>query len=265
MNLLTTHWIPVQPIGNEPLTQASIADLLTHGDRYADIITTPIARISILRLLFSINAWIEQGGSLDLYKEWFDLKTAFQVGGLPKSSARLASEIISMNDGNGVAWSPKPLQKSTYSDIAIALVVSYLSDRGGLKARVPGLPISGQVPLHMGRRIKTKRGNTIAEIVSNNPVGYEGNYQPPWVTGLIYPGYSKPSCELELLLWPWRRLQVFGDRITIAPGAPIDKTTVDPWVIDKASLKHLAEPIDPDYQVTHLVLNQAMPVASWIA
>lgn len=251
MNLFSDRWIP---------TDRGLVSLGNWGQAI-EVAAPPITRLAIVRLLMAIDAW---GGELSDYAEWFDLATAFQVDGLPAASARSARDIINMTDGNGVAWSPLPEKATTDADLAQALVTAYFCDRGGLKARVEGLPISAQLPPHMGRLVRMKRGSSIVELIDNNPVKHDSDYQPPWVTGMIYPEHKTPRDELELLLWPWRRLQIHGDGITIAPGAQIDKAVADPWVVEKASLKHLNIAADDDYEVTALVLNQAMPVACWV-
>lgn len=264
MNLFLDPWIPVTTTNG-----STIAPLyLLTGESAYDVLTIdchPVCRMAILRLLMAIHVWEGADRAVMDCCDWFDLSTAFQVDGLPESSARSAHEIIDMSDGNGVAWAPLPEKPTADADLAMALVTTAFCDRGGLKARVPGLPISAQMPLHVGRRVRLVRGSSIGALVENNPVRYDSDYQPPWVTGMVFPDHTTPRDELELLLWPWRRLQVIGGGITIAPGAPIDKAVVDPWCIDKASLKHLREPADEVHEVTALVMNQAMPIACWVA
>ena len=144
-------------------------------------------------------------------------------------------------------------------------MTAYFCDRGGLKARVPGLPISAQTPAHVGRNVRLKRGTTIAELLENNPVESSGEYSPPWVSGALeMPKHDKPRDQLELLMWPWRRLQLFPIGITIAPGAPIDKSVVDPWAIDKSKIADALNPPDEQFEVTGFVLNQALPIACWL-
>ena len=254
-NLYSDPWIPTDR-GPYPLKVWHFSRIECH----------PVTRLAIVRLMMAIDVWEHAASENDIgdYQEWFDLATAFQTPGLPVDSARHPEDIINMADANSVAWSPFPKKPVTPELLAQALVTAYFCDRGGLKARVPGLPISAQSPLHMGMRVGLKRGETIRELLDNNPVKYDGKYQPPWVTGLTMPKHSVPQDELELLLWPWRRIQVFETGITIAPGAPIDKSTVDPWVIDKAGLKHLDVEPNPETEITALVLNQAMPVACWL-
>ena len=266
MNLFLDPWIPATTRNG-----SAIVPLYSlTGEAAHDVSTIdchPVCRMAILRLLMAIHSWEgrEDGNSVMDCCDWFDLSNAFQVDGLPQSSARSAHEIIDMSDGNGVAWSPLPERVVTEADLAMALVTAAFCDRGGLKARVAGLPISAQMPLHVGRRVRLVRGSSIGALVENNPVRYDSDYQPPWVTGMVFPSHTEPRDELELLLWPWRRLQIFGDGITIAPGASIDKAVVDPWCIDKASLKHLREAADEVHEITALVMNQAMPVACWIS
>jgi hypothetical protein len=269
MNLFSDRWIPVTTIEGQRIVPFS--NLISPaGFEVLSIDCHLVSRMAIIRLAMAWKAWADRTQvvgqkPLDLvHRDWFDLATAFQVGGLPESSARSAQDIIDMTDGNGVAWSPLPAALTTEADLAMALVTAAFCDRGGLKARVEGLPISAQTPLHVGQRVGLKRGGSIGELLENNPVKYESDYQPPWVTGMVYPEHKTPRDELELLLWPWRRLQIFGSGITIAPGAPIDKSVVDPWCIEKASLKHLNNPAEDDREVTALVMNQAMPVACWI-
>jgi hypothetical protein len=256
MNLFSDPWIPCADSRDR-----AIVDLISGSD--AQLSGHPVSRMAIVRLLMAVNAWVLAGGEMN--PDWWDLATAFQMGGLPEASARSPIEIIDMTDGNGVAWSPLPAPAVTERDTAIALITAYSCDRGGFKARVEGLPISGQVPLHLGQRFQLVAGANITEVLANNPVKHDSDYQPPWVAGMIYPEHKIPRDELELLLWPWRRLQITPSGIVIAPGAPIEKTTVDPWSIGKASLKHLQEPAVDGFETIALVLNQAMPVACWVA
>jgi hypothetical protein len=146
--------------------------------------------------------------------------------------------------------------------VVIALITAYMCDLGGFKARVPGLPISAKVPLHVGKRVQLAAGATIGELIENNPVRHDSDYVAPWVGGI---DFAQTECrdELELLLWPWRRLQIYGDKIVIAPGASMGKPFVDPWVLDKAKLSQLDEPAPEGFEITALVLNQALPVACW--
>lgn len=253
-NLLTDAWIPT----NTGLL--SVIGAMEPAADVLDVTTSPIVRLAIVRLLVALRSW---GGDLMAHREWFNLDTAFQVDGLPEASARNAIDILNMSDGNGVALSPLPMTKVKPEELAMALVVSYFCDRGGLKARVIGLPISAQMPLHVGRRVAMERGVNLREILEKNAIE-SSDYLPPWVIGMSYPEYDKPNSTLELFLWPWRRLQIHGDGITIAPGSPMSKEVIDPWVIDKASLKHMREQ-PQEKQITALVLNQASPIASWVA
>lgn len=255
MNLLTDAWIP---------TNTGLRSLgCWHGIN--TIATPPMTRLAIVRLMASIDAWEarDEGNNLEDYAGWFDLNTAFQVEGLPAESARTPREIINMIDGNNPALSPEPIKRWNDAELAQALVTAYFCDRGGLKARLPGLPISAQTPLHIGKRVKLNRGNSIRDVLDKNKITYNSDYEPPWVTGMVYPEHDTPRDDLELFLWPWRRLQIHDQGITIAAGSGINKDAVDPWVIDKASLKHLDESPNEEYEVIALALHQAKPLACW--
>jgi hypothetical protein len=261
MNIFSDPWIRTSQPSGEAVVSLShlIGDT---GYEVIDIIAPPMSRLAIIRLCMALRAYSSRYGAID--PTWFDLASALQVSGLSEGSTRQPLDIINMSDGNGVAWSPIPQKDTTDADRALALVTAYFCDRGGLKARMPGLPISAQCPLHVGMRVSLERGDSIGRILDNNPVNYDSAYQPPWVTGMSYPDHKVPQDDMELLLWPWRRIQMFDSGLTIVAGAPIDKTVIDPWVIDKASLKHMTEPSCETHEITALVLNQASPLACWV-
>jgi hypothetical protein len=213
-------------------------------------------RVATFRLLQAINAMPPTSSD-----DYFGLTRFLQVGGLPESGVRSPLHIINMVDSNSIAFDPSP-SKLTPVDFAQGLVAAYFCDRGGLKSRVPGLPISAQMPLHVGQKIRYEAGTSLAEMLELNPISSGGEFMPPWLHGdLKFPAHNKPRDLLELILWPWRRLRVFASGITICPGAPIDKTVLDPWSQGKARLKDRHE--DADGDVTYLVLNQALPLACW--
>lgn len=218
-----------------------------------------MTRLAIIRLLQSLTVF---GGGYDV--DYFNLGVFLQVGGLSESSARSPQAIIDMSDGNSVAFTPMPLPSFGPEVMAQALVTAYFCDRGGLKARITGLPISAQMPAHVGRNVRLKRGSTIGELLRNNPIASNSDYQPPWRSGALeYPKHDTPRDDVELLMWPWRRVQVFCGGITIAPGAPINKAIVDPWSDGKSKLSDLSVPPDDEFEVTRLVLNQALAIACW--
>jgi hypothetical protein len=252
-NLIRDSWIPTNK-GLMPL-----------GDWRSinQVIAPPMSRLAIVRLLVAIEAWERQGNQLSDYSDWFDLSRAFQVTGLPADSAKSPSAIVLMEDGNGIALRPLPHAPVTDAELALGLVTAYFCDRGGLKTRVPGLPISAQTPHCVGRRIKLRRGDNFAALIEANRIEYSGESIAIWADG--QPTSDTPIDHLELLLWPWRRLQIHGDGITIAPGLPMAKDVPDPWAIDKAALRHQSEPRDAEFEITALVMNQATPVACWIA
>lgn len=253
-NLMNDPWIPAT--GRSSV--ASLRDLLEDGNSYESIDCPPMTRIAIIRLLQALTVF--DGGDVN----YFDLGVFLQVGGLPESSAREPQAIIDMSDGNSVAFTPMPLPSIESELMALALVTAYFCDRGGLKARVPGLPISAQMPAHVGRNIRMKRGNTIEDLLRKNPIQSNSEYLPPWRSGILeYPRHDTPRDNAELIMWPWRRLQVFSQGITIAPGAPINKTIADPWSDGKSKLSDLSEQPDDEFEVTRLVLNQALPIACW--
>lgn len=264
LNLYLDSWIPVS--GRSSLTDlASLQELLENGSEYSDIVSQPMTRIGIIKLLQAM------GTSSQIDSDYFDLGRFLQVGGLPVASTRHPQHIIDMVDGNSVALSPKTDQVPSDSVMAQALITAYFCDRGGLKARVPGLPISAQTPLHVGRNIRLRRGATVEELLKNNPIESKGEYKTPWQTPpgkhsqVSIPRHDVPRDALEMTMWPWRRVQIIEGGIAIAPGAPMSKAVADPNALAKSKLPDLSLPPDDDFEVTRLVLNQALAIACWRA
>lgn len=255
VNLYSDPWVPVT--GRSSM--ASLQDLLEEGDRYVSINASPMTRLAIIRLLQALRVCPSKTF------EYFDLDVFLQIGGLPPGG-RSPQDIIDMVDGNSVAFSPKDDRPVSDSVMAQAVLSAYSCDRAGLKARMPGLPIAGQMPAHVGRDVKLKRGASVAELLDNNPIEAKGEYQPPWITGFLeMPKHDVPRDQLELIMWPWRRVQILDQKIAIAPGAPVQKSVTDPSAGGKSKLFDRSAAADPDFEVTHLVLNKALPIACWIS
>ncbi len=263
MNLLTDPWVPVLEQNNRP-GEASLLRLLTDGS-ILDITGQPMTRLAVLRLLMAMKAWRDRGGD-DFQEQSFSLSTFLQTA-LPAECKGLRPElIIQMSDKNGVAWSPTPRKPSPPEIFAQAVVTAYFCDRGGLKARVPGLSISGQTPFHVGTQVRMVSGETVLERLDNNPVDWEpDDYQPPWVGGVKFPEGSKPRHDLELLLWPWRRVCITDNGVVVAPGAVMSTEVKDPWVLGKALVRHYRDKPEEGFEITNLALQQASPLACWIS
>jgi hypothetical protein len=69
------------------------------------------------------------------------------------------------------------------------------------------------------------------------------------------------SSENKYGIYPDAESKITARAFSLFQVTPV----VDPWVIDKASLKHRAEEPSDEFEVTALVLNQSLPVACWVA
>lgn len=258
-SLLTDPWVNVVGLNGQQECMG-LGSAISQAERLTDIAEPPMTRLAILRLLLAMQA------AGDLEGNW-DIRDGFlQVDGLPASSARLAIDVLTMQDGNGVALSPTndptPTDDAT---LAKALITAFMCDRGGLKARAKGLPISAATPLHVGQLIAFRRGETLADFLELNAIPPSTwvpwwkrpvNYDDPWDGDMVH-----------YLLWPWRRVQVIGaGRLVVAAGVKFSGLESDPWSLGRAGLRHLGG-IDANYDadITAIVLSQASPVAAWVA
>ena len=273
-DLLTDPWVAT--------TQglASLLELSANPASYQDITESPLTRHAVLRLLLAID-----GASMDNQPRPGEMRLRatddrpgfLQTTGLP-GEGRSPWAILSLQDANNAALSPlSDPRPCSEPDLARALVTAFFCDRAGLKAQVKGLPISGSKPTHMGQLIAWRWGNNLEDFLRLNAIQVS-DWVPWWKRPVKY---DEPwdGSTLHYLMWPWRRLQVNQDTVTIASGASFpDKTVADPWAVGRAGLKHvygrvevetLVEDKDkPDgsgwaWAVQGLVLNQATPVA-WV-
>lgn len=255
--LLTQPWVDTVDM-NGRFECLSLSELIGRAADLADIIETPATRLAILRLLLAVTAVGDVSGNWDIYDGFL------HVTGLPESSARSARAILDMQDGRGVALSPDTDPDDTsHATTAKALLSAFMCDRGGLKARVPGLPISGVKPMCMGQLIAFRHGSTLADFLELNAIE-PSDWVPWWQRPVDYEEAWGGSMA-HYLLWPWRRVQVTRPgQIVVAAGQKFSGLTDDPWSLGRASLRHL-NGIECDYaaDVTAIVLNQALPVAAW--
>lgn len=260
-NLLTDHWIRAVTASGQPVT-VSLEVVLLEGESLADIVEPPMTRLAILRLLLAMNSSQWQGGKFGLMGE----DAFLQVEGLPLDSARTPENILAMQDGGGPALGPvNKAAAITEPDLARALVTAYFCDRGGLKARGPGLPISAAKPLHVGQLVAFKAANNLGEFLALNAVP-ASDWAPWWYRPIDY-GEAFAGDLVQYLLWPWRRVRVTEQGVVIAAGTKFTGLDNDPWVIGRAALRHLnglgKDAPEYDADVTALVLSQATPVACW--
>lgn len=258
-SLLVDPWFSVR--AGDEIRQASIWNALDRDVH--DIAEPPLTRLAILRLLIAVESWhgicLEEGFNL------YGSPGFLQVEGMPESAARSPRSIISIEDGNGPALNPLP-RSEVIDDAAIAraLVTAFFCDRGGLKSRLPGVPISGQRPLLMGQLIAHHKGSDLADLVNRNVVEW-GEFKPWWCRPVTFDEPFTGSMG-QYLLWPWRRLQAFSGRgVAIAAGQKLTGMDTDPWAWGRASLKHLNGIENPAYDadLTGLVLVQASAIACW--
>ena len=273
-------FIPVRRVGGAG-GSVSIHRLIKHAEQIEDVVLPPVQRLAVLRLLLAVMS--KSGGDASknilsvnalgfspvaaLYGPVVDsarFEPGFlQVVGLPASSARNCRDVLDMRDENGMALDPTPPPKPAPERDALALLTSYFCDRPGLKARVSGLSISGQCPLHMGRTTVYRSWENLAEFMVLN-----------WI----------PEAH-AYLMHRWRRLELVAPgQLVIAPGDPWLETDYrDPWVLRKCAPVHQGRAItgamvaDDErageavqrlaigdaIDTTGVALSQASPLAIW--
>lgn len=270
-DLLTDPWVSTTE-GVVPLIE-----LMANPGRYQDITESPLTRHAVLRLLLAIEG-VSMGNQPQpgemLLRGDGDRAGFLQVAGLP-TEGRSPWAILSLQDNNNAALSPvNDPRPCSDADLARALVTAFFCDRGGLKAQVKGLPISGSKPTHMGQLIAWRWGANLQDFLDLNAIP-TSEWVPWWKRPVQY---DEPwdGSTLHYLMWPWRRLQVNQATVTVAAGSSFaDKTVTDPWAVGRAGLKHVygrvdlatlaGEPgADWAWAVQGLVLNQATPVA-WVS
>ena len=286
---MTTFDLLIDPWVSTSQGLASLLDLTANPARYQAITEAPLTRHAVLRLLLAIGASMDnqpQPGEM-LLRATDDRPGFLQTTGLP-TEGRTPWAILSLQDANNAALSPlSDSRPCTDPDLARALVTAFFCDRGGLKAQVKGLPISGAKPLHMGQLIAWKQGKNLEDFLNLNAI--EGSDWVPWWKRPV--DYDEPwdGSTLHYLMWPWRRLQVNQGSVTIAAGVGFKgnvphmrgggsgesggsgSALSDPWAVGRAGLKHVYGKVklsdlvtEPgDWSVSGLMLNQATPVA-WI-
>jgi hypothetical protein len=257
-DLWVDPWIPVVMAGGRIVSRLSVREVVGMADDIEDIDLSPVPRMAVLRLLLAVVSSPYSVYEMPLFGD----RAFLQSPGLPHAP-RSPRAILQMEDDANAALSPNTdPQPCTAADLAQALVTAYFCDRPGLKTRMPGVSISGSRPLCMGMVTAMPCGDTLGDLLKLNRV-QGGRWEPWWHRSINYyePFTGDP---VQQLLWPWRRLSVSPEGITIVAGEPLTGAT-DPWVIGRASIKTVLDLGDmaPSARcdITAVALSQASPIA----
>ena len=270
-NLALDAWIPTDQ-GDRSLLDVLNPELGPILDINLDV----VPRLAVLRLLIAIASYY---GSCDRAfqglsdaSDRFDLYGGvFQCPGVPESAGRRARDIIEMVDDGNLALDPADRETTSDKLTAIALIVAYFCDRPGIKARMAGVGLSGNCPLHMGKITALRWGRSLRDSIDLNIVPVDAGFVPPWLGDLDF-SRTIPTSPGDFLLWPWRRVRVIRPGIVgVCAGSPVSKNwTSDPLVVGRASPSR--KPLDYEafkdrgdgvYDMSAIDLNQASPRGAW--
>jgi hypothetical protein len=269
-SILSDDWIPVELVDGST-DVVSLGKAIEASGDIRDIDLPPMTRLATIRLMLA--TCISTGGDLsELDAERFGLYQGFlQVSGLPEASARSPESILNLVGNNNAALNPDGMApRASDAKTAQALVAVFLCDLGGLKARLKGVPISGQRPAHVGQIVAMPCGETLKDLLELNvAVAGEPKGWVPWWDRPVSFKETVTGDPVQQLLWPWRRIEVVAPgKIVVAAGQKAPATMEDPWSIGTARMRHYHKGIDLGervgrFDVTALVMHQSAPLGCW--